>query len=92
MMTRMGDNQGFIELGHRGFPKLFSSKEERERHLSTEQPLGHSMKQQLQAGTHFSIVEMAMKMRRMMKMRMMMGMKMKRMMRESHCENETVLI
>ena len=47
----VGDNQGFIELGRRGFAKLFFSKGERERHLSAEQPLGHSVKQQLQAHT-----------------------------------------
>ena len=92
MMTRMGDNQGFIELGHRGFPKLFLSKEERKWHLSIEQPLGHSVKQQPQADTHFSIVEMAMKMRRMTRRMRRMKMGMRRMMRESHCENETVLI
>ena len=50
-----GYNQGFIELGHRGFVKLFSSKGGRERHTGAsehcQQPLGRPMKQQLEANT-----------------------------------------
>ena len=49
-----GYNQGFIELGHRGFVKLFSSKGEgrTREHLSiVSNPWDAPMKQQLEANT-----------------------------------------